>query len=501
MCRRFLLLITLLPLLVMVLPTQAQQTSVLDGLPNCNFTGAAPDDNVLIGAVVYNLQTGQGCAENLDTMFPIASVPKIMIAAALYETILESNGVITFETPLTFTERYWMAGSTDCLDASSLNQQVGLGELSDIMIACSDNAATWMIMDALGWETVDAYVASLGIEGIGPVIPYAEVDRQKLIFLDETWRQVPTAMASRFYRREGTTGLNTYFADIPQYSRDERVEANALYFDNTDFNSATPRAVGEYMLKLANDAPQDTIDGQVARWLFGAMLLTQRQYTSQAFPGTVSVGAKNGFDTGLRAEVNVMFDNLPEQQRNPTAFSIVFARQLDLDVPNLQPPRNDDDGVINRYMLTLSPIISRKLYPNYSKPTVAFSPRVSSVTVKPKFVMDTCWRPYADAGFLLVNRGELENCWLSRAQSFFVPEDSIGVGVVLQNLNDEDTRITFVFTAPDGEQRSYQTQRFFQESAAIYWWHPIQQQTGEWMVDVFLNRVLVHTQAVTVESF
>ena len=37
---------------IAITPTHAQ--SLLDSLPNCNFTDAANDDNLLIGAVVYN---------------------------------------------------------------------------------------------------------------------------------------------------------------------------------------------------------------------------------------------------------------------------------------------------------------------------------------------------------------------------------------------------------------------------------------------------------------
>jgi len=358
-----------------------------------------------------------------------------------------------------------------------------------------------MIMDAIGWETVDAYTANLGIDGIGQVIPYSEVDRQKLVFLDPRWADVPISMASRFYRSEGTAGLETYFDDMPHYSRRDEIEANALYFDTTDYNNATPRAVADYLLRLAADAPLDTDEGQIARWLFGAMLLTQRQYTAQAMPGTVSVGAKNGFDTGLRAEVNVMFNDLPEQQRNPGAIALVFARQPDITARNVQPPSNSDRGVINTYLLTLSPIISRMLYPDYTPPQLTNTPWLSSVTVNRKALMDSCWRPYEQRGYLLEYRGQLEACWQGQGQSFLGENDSIGVGVVLQNLDGKDTRLTFTFTDSEGVQRSYQTQQFYRDSTAVYWYHPVEDgASGEWTVDVFLNRWRVFTDTITVQA-
>ncbi|MEO1443458.1 MAG: hypothetical protein AAFV33_23850, partial [Chloroflexota bacterium] len=96
---------------------EAQTTDFLDRLPNCNFSAAVPTDNVILGAVLYNLQTGAGCTENLDTRFPVASVPKLVVAAALYDAILESGGTFNFDTELTFSSRYWMGGRTDCLNS------------------------------------------------------------------------------------------------------------------------------------------------------------------------------------------------------------------------------------------------------------------------------------------------------------------------------------------------------------------------------------------------
>jgi hypothetical protein len=488
-------------MIVGVVPGRAQVGPNLDNLQNCLFTDAAPSDDMVIGAVVYNLRTGTGCAENLDEVFPVASVPKLFVAGAMFEWILE-NEAIDFNTELTFGERYWMGGRGDCLGASTLNQRVTIGEMGDVMIACSDNAATWMLMDAMGWDTVQSYIDGLGIEGIGPVIPYSEVDRQKLIFLNENWENVPIAMASRFYRSDMTTGLDTYFDEVPIYSRSEEIEANALYFENSDFNTLTPRAMAEYLIKLTNDSPLDTNDGQIARWVFNTMLLTERQFTGQAFPGTISVGAKNGWDVGLRAEVNVLFDDLLDQTRIPVGFTIVFARQTDFESPELQQPTRSENGALNQYLLTLSPVMNSLMFPGYTPPTeTVFSRNLSSAAVNPKLVMDSCWRPYAESGFAFNRRGQLESCWLNQPQSRIAPGDDIGVGLILDNLNEEDTRLAFVFRDPNGIQRSYQTQLFFQEAVALYYWHPVPTgAVGTWTVEVYINRSLVLRREVEVTS-
>lgn len=476
-------------------------TDFLDTLPNCNFTDVAPTDDMILGAVVYNFRTGTGCAENLDTAFPTASIPKLFVAATTFQWILD-NPAIGFDTELTFSERYWMGGRGDCLNGATLNQQVTVGELGDVMIACSDNAATWMLMDAMGWEQVTSYVDGLGIDGVGTVIPYSEVDRQKLIFLDERWGNVPVAMASRFYRSDWTGGLTpTYFDAPPLYTREQETDANALYFENTDFNTLTPRAMSEYLVKLANDSPKRDNDGQIARWVFNTMLLTPRQFSAQAIPGTITVGAKNGWDTGLRAEVNVMFDDLPEQQRNPSGFSVIFARQTDFTSPTLQPPTTNENGLLNQYLLALAPVIRSLMYPGYVAPPANPSSLVSSAVVNPKLVMDACWNRYAANNFLFAFRGELENCWNNQPASRITPGDDIGVGMILWRLNERDTRLTFIFTDPNGVARSYNDQRFFQDTAALYYWQPVPpDQTGTWTVEVYLNRRAVFRQQVEVAA-
>ncbi len=478
----------LLVWLLVTVQVPAQDISFLDTLPDCNFTQAAPDPDLIVGAVAYNYRTGTGCAENLDQAFPVASVPKLFVLATMFEWVLE-NEAITFETELTFSERYWMGGRGDCLDGATLNQRVTIGELGDVMIACSDNAATWMLMDAMGWERVDAYVDALEIENIGPVIPYSEVDRQKLIFMDEGWQHVPVATASRFYRSEMVTGLNIYFDTIPDYSRQDMINANAQYFAETNFNTISPRAMAEYLIRLRADSQRTDNRGQIARWVFNTMLLTDRQFTAQALPGTVTVGAKNGWDTGLRAEVSVLFDFLPGKDRVPSGFVIVFARQQDFESTTLQLATPNERGIINRYLLSLAPVLRDMLFPSYTSPDVINSGQVSTTVVNPKALLDSCWAPYANNGFLFNDRGRLESCWANQTQSQIAPGDSIGVGVVLQRLNEADARLTFIFTTPDGVTRSYQAQRFFQTTAALYYWEPVpQDQTGIWTVEVYLNR-------------
>ena len=103
---RWLLWLLAISLLIAV-PVVTAQTDAdsspidLDSLPGCGFTERSGIPNMNVGAVVINFETGEGCVENLDRTFQIASVPKLFIAGAFYEWMLE--GRISASTPITRT--------------------------------------------------------------------------------------------------------------------------------------------------------------------------------------------------------------------------------------------------------------------------------------------------------------------------------------------------------------------------------------------------------------
>jgi hypothetical protein len=58
-----------------------------------------------------------------------------------------------------------------------------------------------------------------------------------------------------------------------------------------------------------------------------------------------------------------------------------------------------------------------------------------------------------------------------------------------------------VFTAPNGEKRSYQTTRFDRESEALFWYHPTTPaDVGTWQVDVYINRGWVFSQTIELQA-
>lgn len=489
-------LIAFILLLFTLGPAQSQPIP-FSTLPPCDFAAESDIEGLEVGALIINMTTGEGCGENIDETFAVASVPKIFVAGAFLEAV--AQGRFSFETEITFTYNYLMGGTNTCLTPGDVNTSMTLGYLSDMMIACSDNSATWILMDLLGRDAVQAYINRLGIPGIGPVIPYSEVDWLKLQFLDARWQDVPIDVASRFYRTRNPHELvPQYFSEAPRYSREELIQANAAYFATYNYNTATPRAIAQYFLKLQNDLGNRTSQqGQVAWWLLNTMLLTQRLYSTQAIPGTVFVGAKNGFDWGLVAEVSTFYTNL--ESRRPQAIAILFTQQdLEADT-EIQPPSGRDNGPLNRYLHQLSPRISRMLYPDFVTPPMVESPDLSPVMLSPYQMIEDCWNRYealGDNDFWAFS--QLQTCWNSLPVIDQIAlGDPFGIAFIMYNLNGADTRLTFLTIAPNGAQYAYQRDVQLQQNAAVFWQRNLDME-GTWRIEVYRNLQKIYVWYVTV---
>ncbi len=491
----FLLLILLL---WGALPASAQPDSLpaLDDLPDCGFTALAARDDVSVGAVVLNLKTGAGCVENLDTVYPVASVPKIFVLGAYLDKVM--RGESDYGQQVEFTRAYLMGGTNDCLRDENVGDRIARGALSETMIACSDNAATWMLMDAIGWDSVTRYIQARGLSDVGTVIPYAEVDRLKLALIDPAWQDVPREYASRYLRRRDTSGLSQFFSVTPDYTQEERRESARLYFETYDYNTASPRAVADYLIGLRDDLLRgQSPEADVARAFFNTLMLTQRQFSAQALPGTVYTGAKNGFDTGLRAEVTFTLDTLDNLNRVPESIVIVFSRMTDFSTPDLQRA-SGQDGVLNDLMLTLSPRVRDVLYPAFSAPPVEDDLRITTLRLQRDEFINACWSSYRFSDFDETLVDNYESCLANTGErSTFTNGDKLTLGLVLRGVNREELRLTFVYTLPDGSLRSYQVESFYQNQVGFNWFHPVDQ-PGQWTLDVYVNLKRVATRPVWV---
>lgn len=493
MFRRWMLLILIVVVGLGYLPTQpvVAQSGRFDSLNKCDFKTPIPD--LEVGAVVYSWGNGSGCAENLDTTFPMASVGKIFIAALLYDEVYA--GHLSFDQALVFSPDYYMGGGSACLTRNDIGSSFDLGYLGNIMIMCSDNSATWMLMDLLGWQNVNTYIDNLGIDGIGIVIPYSEVDRLKLTILDNRWANVPRHLASQFIRERRTAELTpTYFGNAPSYSQNEMKAANAEYLARYSYNTATPRAIATYIARLReNVLSNDLSRSTTAQWMFNTLLLTQRGYSTQYLPGRAYVGTKNGFDTGYRAEVSITFDDFNDYV--PEAMTVIVVKHRNINSASVSTRLSQ--GPTIDFLRSAGETIAQILYPNDDRrqiPLVQADPHISRVVANTRDKLFGCWETFTQTE----NAAQLYQCW--QGISFVATIDSgdwMGVGVILHNLDQQDARITVIYTDPNNIPRAYQLHRFWADATAVSWFERVEER-GTWRLDVYFNLRPIFSQIFVV---
>ena len=192
---------------------------------------------------------------------------------------------------------------------------------------------------------------------------------------------------------------------------------------------------------LINGTPEQWF---VASSVFDVMLYTQRQYSTQSMHGETYIASKNGFDRGLLAEVNVLFDDL--ETRVPSGIVLMFGQfdSLSGGQFNSQLPNRFGDA-LNDAFFALSPQIREIMYPNYRQPQVQTNILLSTIVFNDQATIQPCWNPFFAADFDATLVPAMENCFNNVRPRITYPVDqNIAFGMILRNLNFADTRMTFL---------------------------------------------------------
>ena len=99
--------------------------------------------------------TGDEGHEHGERVVPAASTIKLFVAAAFWRSALDPGEPVDRVPP---------AGSAGVAEYLSAGARLTLGDLALLMLAVSDNAATNVLIDRLGDETVNDEIARLGLE-------------------------------------------------------------------------------------------------------------------------------------------------------------------------------------------------------------------------------------------------------------------------------------------------------------------------------------------------
>lgn len=114
-----------------------------------------------VGLVVEDLNTGWVISFNEDALIPSASLVKVPIMLAYFYAAQEDKVNLKDNIKLKSFER--VSGSK-VLGRSPVGSQFVVEELFDPMITVSDNAAANVLIDLLGFDTLNAYFKKIGLK-------------------------------------------------------------------------------------------------------------------------------------------------------------------------------------------------------------------------------------------------------------------------------------------------------------------------------------------------
>lgn len=125
-----------------------------------NITQIAQTYNGEVGLYIKDLKTGRTFEHNADQRFVCASLIKVPIMVAAFQAIKE--GKISLSTRMTYNRKFRREGSGYMKWAKS-GLQYTVSYLIYSMITRSDNTATAMIIDLLGYDYLNERFAEAGL--------------------------------------------------------------------------------------------------------------------------------------------------------------------------------------------------------------------------------------------------------------------------------------------------------------------------------------------------
>ncbi|WP_294539010.1 serine hydrolase [uncultured Gemmiger sp.] len=94
-----------------------------------------------------------------DEPFESASTIKIFVLGCLYDRA--EQGKASLDEVLTYEDRHFVDGS-GMIRSLGPGAKLRAGDVATLMIICSDNIATNMLIDYLGLDTINAFIRSIG---------------------------------------------------------------------------------------------------------------------------------------------------------------------------------------------------------------------------------------------------------------------------------------------------------------------------------------------------
>lgn len=114
------------------------------------------------GAAVLDLDSGDQVSVNAHVSFPAASTIKVHILAALHQ--LGAQGGLDLNERVAVTERVAGSPVLGCLED---HVELSWRDLANLMIIVSDNTATNLIIEKIGFQRMEEFARSWGLSSTG----------------------------------------------------------------------------------------------------------------------------------------------------------------------------------------------------------------------------------------------------------------------------------------------------------------------------------------------
>ncbi|CDF57545.1 serine hydrolase [Thermobrachium celere] len=164
--------------------------------------------NCSVGVYYKELETQYMFEYNSDKIFPSASTIKVPILLALFNKVLK--GEIDLNKRIKIQKDYTVSGAgiVYLLDE---NNTYTLLDLAKLMIVLSDNTATNIIIDLLGFEYINKYFKEIGLNETILQRKMMDFDRKRLGFDNFTSAR---DLGLTFYKLCKKEVLNPYYCNL-----------------------------------------------------------------------------------------------------------------------------------------------------------------------------------------------------------------------------------------------------------------------------------------------
>ena len=140
---------------VTLLPSAVRASTLEDHLSRL-----ASDSSGTVGIYARKLGSGAPIGYNADTVFPAASVIKLVIFVSLFQFAENDPGVFKQRITLELSD---FVGGSEILDGYNPGQSISIDTLAHAMIEQSDNTASNVLINFLGFDRIRATIHAAGL--------------------------------------------------------------------------------------------------------------------------------------------------------------------------------------------------------------------------------------------------------------------------------------------------------------------------------------------------